>query len=470
MATSSKAHTKSFKTALNPRPTIKERIAQGKAIRKEVPRSSHAKYQVLDTRKDPIQTLLDQDKDRLQDLVPVRHARMLQSPFAFLRGSAKIMIDDIGMAPTTKIPVLANGDIHVSNFGIYATAERNLVFSINDFDETHPGAWEWDMKRLTASAVVCARFLGGDKASCAEAVHAVVSSYRLRMKEFSEKSFLDLWYETIKVEDVLQTLSSKAKKSMKEIISAAQKRSQLDLFEKMSHTVNDRLEIKSKGPLLMREDQLTSHKETLALLDQIFQTYKESLSSDKQNLVERYQILDLARKVVGVGSVGTRCWVILLKGSDNSDPLFLQVKQADVSVMAAYSHAPLPYANQGRRVVSGQRTVQGAPDIFLGWGDYQGTDFYIRQLSDMKGGMEFIPGTTKISNFIEYCRTCGWALALAHAKSGDAATLWGYCGDSAELDAAFTKFAFAYADQTQLDFEEMQMAAKTGRIAVAKDF
>ena len=196
----------------------------------------------------------------------------------------------------------------------------------------------------------------------------------------------------------------------------------------------------------------------------------ESLTSDRSNLVNRYQILDIGRKVVGVGSVGTRCWVILMRGANDADPLFLQVKEADTSVLAPYSHITLPYTNQGHRVVSGQRTVQGSPDIFLGWGDYQETNFYVRQLSDMKGGATFIPGKTKLSNFIEYCGTCGWALALAHAKSGDAAMISGYCGESDELDTAFAKFAFLYADQTEKDYKAMQVAAKTGRIQVAKEF
>jgi len=464
------SHPTRLKSALSPRLSVKERIALGKKMRQEVPIALLGEYQVAQNRKDPIQTLLDQDQSRLQDLVPIRHARMLQSPFAFLRGSAKIMMQDIGSAPTTGIHVLANGDMHVSNFGIYATAERNLVFSINDFDETHPGAWEWDLKRLTTSAVVCAQFLGGNDQISKMAVQAIVRSYQAQMSKFAHCSYLDLWYNTIKVEDVLKTLSPVAKKSMKAIIAAAQKRSQLDLFEKMSHTVNHRLQIKSKGPLQIQEDQLENHHQTLALLDGIFQTYKESLSSDRQNLVERYQILDLARKVVGVGSVGTRCWVILLKGSNESDPLFLQVKEADESVMAPFASQTLPYSNQGHRVVSGQRTVQGAPDIFLGWGQYNGIDFYIRQLSDLKGGMEFIPGTTKLSNFVEYCQTCGWALALAHAKSGDAATLHGYIGTGPSLEKAFTAFAFAYAQQNDQDFKAMQNAAQSGRIAVSPIF
>jgi uncharacterized protein (DUF2252 family) len=470
MVTKNQHKVSEFKTALAPRPNIKERIAIGKKLRKVFSLKAISEYKPSKSRQDPIQTIIEQDKNRLQDLVPIRHARMLQSPFAFLRGGAKVMINDIGHAPNTQIPVLANGDIHVSNFGIYATAERNLVFSINDFDETHPGAWEWDLKRLTASAVVCARFLGADKAECEGAVYAAVRTYREKMKEYTYQSFLDLWYTTIKVDEILTTLSPKAKKAMNEIVASAKKNNQLSLFEKMSHSVNHRLEIKTKGPLLMQADQLETHHQTLKLLDQIFHSYKHSLNVDRQNLINRYQILDLARKVVGVGSVGTRCWVILLKGSDTFDPLFLQVKEADESVLAPFTTLPLPFTNQGRRAVTGQRTIQGSPDIFLGWGEYEGTDFYIRQLSDMKGGMEFIPGTTKISNFIEYCHTCGWALALAHAKSGDAATLHGYLGESSELEKAFTKFAFAYADQNDKDFEAMQIAAKSGRIQVAKKF
>ena len=221
---------------------------------------------------------------------------------------------------------------------------------------------------------------------------------------------------------------------------------------------------------MTRESQLESKKDTLKLLDGILQSYMASLTSDRSNLVNRYQILDIGRKVVGVGSVGTRCWVILMRGANDTDPLFLQVKEADNSVLAPYSHICLPYTNQGHRVVSGQRTVQGAPDIFLGWGDYEGTDFYVRQLSDIKGGAAFIPGKTQLSNFIEYCGTCGWALALAHAKSGDAAMITGYCGDGDELDHALTKFAFLYADQTEKDYKALQIAAKLGKIQVAKEF
>jgi uncharacterized protein (DUF2252 family) len=470
MVIAKKSTSTALKSALHERPPIKQRIAQGKAIRKVVPRTIHAFYKPSKTRKDPINIILEQDKSRIQELVPIRHARMLTSPFAFLRGSAKIMIEDVALAPTSKIPVLANGDMHVANFGIYATAERNIVFSINDFDETHSGAWEWDIKRLTTSAVVCARFLGGDKVACEQAAREVVSTYRKKMDEYAYTPYLDLWYHTIKVDDVLKTLSPSAKKALQKMIAVAKKNTQLMMFEKMSHTVNNHRVMKSTGPLMTRDAQLESRKKTLKLLDGILQSYTESLTSDRRNLVNRYQILDIGRKVVGVGSVGTRCWVILLRGANDFDPLLLQIKEADTSVLAPFSDVSLPYENQGHRVVSGQRTVQGSPDIFLGWGDYKARDFYVRQLSDMKGGAEFIPGKTKLSNFVEYCGTCGWALALAHAKSGDAAMISGYCGDSDQLDTAFAKFAFLYADQTQKDYEAMQIAAKTGRIQVAKEF
>jgi len=451
--------------------SIDERIALGKKIRQEVPRSVHAEYKVSSSRRDPVAIIIEQDQTRIQELVPIRHARMLTSSFAFLRGTAKIMIEDIGKQATSKIPVLANGDMHVSNFGIYATAERNIVFSMNDFDETHPGAWEWDMKRLTTSAVVCAKFLGGDKSDCEDAAKAIVKSYREHMASYAKETNLSIWYKTIQMQEVLTTLSTEAQKETAAIVAKAQTRTQLQLFEKMAQLVNDRHQIMSTGPLLTRDVNLESNHKAELLEEVILKSYIESLNYDRRNLLERYQVLDIARKVVGVGSVGTRCWVIMLQGVNDKDPLFLQIKEAQKSVLEPFSHTQLPFPSQGRRVVFGQRTVQGAPDIFLGWGELKdGLQFYVRQLSDMKGGVELTPGKTKLSFFKEYCSMCGWALALAHAKSGDSALLSGYCGSSEELDENFTKFAFAYAEQNERDFEAMQQAAKSGRIEVAKDF
>ena len=450
---------------------IDKKIELGKQIRKDVPRATHSEYKVSSKRRDPVAIIKEQDTTRIQELVPIRHARMLTSSFAFLRGTAKIMIEDIGNQATSKIPVLANGDMHVSNFGIYASAERNIVFSINDFDETHPGAWEWDMKRLTTSAVVCAQFLGGDKVQCEAAAREIVKNYREKMALYAQETNLNIWYKTIQMNDLLTTMSSEGKKELEAITTKAQKKTQLGLFEKMSQMIDDRPQIKSSGPLLTREINLESASKTQNLEEEILSSYLESLSYDRRNLLQKYQVLDIARKVVGVGSVGTRCWVILLRGVSDKDPLFLQIKQAQESVLAPFANVSLPYTNQGRRVVVGQRTVQGSPDIFLGWGDLQNKlQFYVRQLSDMKGGVELIPGKTKLSFFIEYCGMCGSALALAHAKSGDPALLSGYCGSSDELDASFVKFAFAYAEQNERDYEAMQAAAKSGKIEVAKDF
>ncbi len=455
----------------SPHLSIEERIAQGKKIRQELPRSSHAQYKTLSSRRDPVSIIMEQDQTRIPELVPIRHARMLTSSFSFLRGTAKIMIEDIGKQVTSKIPVLTNGDMHVSNFGIYATAERNIVFSMNDFDETHPGAWEWDMKRLTTSAVVCAQLLGGDRIECESAARNIVKAYREKMTAYAQETNLSIWYKTIQMHEVLNTLSPEAKKETEAIIAKAQTKTQLQLFEKMAHLVNDRPQIMSSGPLLTREVNLETNQQTQLLEEAILKSYIESLSYDRRNILQRYQVLDIARKVVGVGSVGTRCWVILLQGVNDKDPLFLQIKEAQKSVLEPFSHTNLPFTNEGRRVIFGQRTVQGAPDIFLGWGQLQnGLQFYVRQLSDMKGSVELIPGKTKLSFFKEYCSMCGWALALAHAKSGDSALLSGYCGASDELDDSFARFAFAYAEQNERDYAAMQQAAKSGRIAVAKDF
>jgi hypothetical protein len=253
-------------------------------------------------------------------------------------------------------------------------------------------------------------------------------------------------------------------------MAKARGRTHLQVLDKMADLVDDKLRIVEDRPLIVREIKTQSGRPIVESLDQFLQHYMESLTWDRRNLVSRYQILDVARKVVGVGSVGTRCWVVLLKGAHDDDPLFLQVKEAQASVMAPYAKSVLPYANEGRRVVVGQRMIQGAPDIFLGWFEQDKRHYYVRQLRDMKGGAEFVPGQNRLSNFIEYCGLCGWALALAHAKSGDAAMLAGYCGRSDALDEAMASFAFAYADQTERDHATMAKAAKSGRIEVASEF
>jgi uncharacterized protein (DUF2252 family) len=459
-----------FNFAVARRPSIAERLAAGKALRERVPRVAHAEYTPPAKRQDPIAIIKAQAKTRLPQLVPIRHARMLTSPFAFLRGSAAVMIADIAGAPVTGMTVQACGDMHVSNFGVFASAERNLVFGINDFDETFPAPWEWDLKRLAASAVVCARYVGGDRVDAEAAARQVVQSYRERMRQYAEFGYLELWYERIEGRDVLNVLSRKARRAADRIMTKARGRTHLQVLEKMADLVNDKQRIVEAKPLIVRETKTQSGRPMLEAIDAFLQSYVNSLTWDRRYLLDHYRLLDVARKVVGVGSVGTRCWIILFSGAHDGDPLFLQVKEAQKSVLAPYAKTKTPYTNEGRRVVVGQRIIQGAPDIFLGWAEQDGFDFYVRQLRDMKGGAEFAEGETILSNFVEYCGLCGWALALAHAKSGDAAMIAGYCGNSDELDQAIAKFSQAYADQTERDHATMAQAAKRGELAVATQF
>ena len=457
-----------LQSALAERPTVKERFAAGKRLRGRVAHEAHAEYKPSD-RTDPIAILEAQAKTRLPDLVPIRHARMLTSPFAFLRGAAAVMIRDIAAAPVTGLTVQACGDMHVSNFGVFASAERNLIFGINDFDETLPGAWEWDVKRLVASAVVCGRFLGFDRHDCEAAARSVVRAYRERMREYATMGYLELWYSRIDEQDLLGTLSRRARKRAKAIIAKARGRTHMQVFDKMTDCVRGGgLRILEDAPLLTRETKTQAGLTMLEALDRFLRCYTDSLHLDRRQLLARYRILDVARKVVGVGSVGTRCWIILLQGASEDDPLFLQFKEAQESVLAPYASPKTPYENQGRRVVAGQRLIQGAPDILLGWGEMSGIQFYVRQMRDMKGGIEFEPGDNP--NFVEYCDLCGWALALAHAKSGDAAMIAGYCGKSEALDEAMAAFGRAYAKQTERDHEAMAAAVKSGRLTAASKF
>ncbi|MFO0695736.1 MAG: DUF2252 domain-containing protein [Polyangiales bacterium] len=449
-------------------PSVEERMAQGKALRKKTPHARHAEYRPARDREDPVDILEAQATTRLKDLVPVRYARMLASPFAFLRGSAAVMAADLARTPTSGLVVQACGDMHVANFGVFATAERNLVFGINDFDETLPGPWEWDLKRLAASAVVAGRFLGADRALCEDAAQAVVRSYRKRMREYAEMGHLAVWYSRIDERAVLDALSPEARIGAERIMNKARQRNHLQVLEKMTEIVDDAHRIVEQAPLVVRATVTEDGHPVGQAVDTAFQDYLGSLGEERKLLLRRYRIADVARKVVGVGSVGTRCWIVLMTGNGEDDPLFLQYKEAQPSVLAPYVRAP-GWSNQGQRVVVGQRIIQGAPDILLGWGrSIRGSDFYVRQLRDMKGGVDFEPGVTKARNLPEYAKLCGWALALAHAKSSDPAVLAGYLGKKEELDEAIAKFARSYADQTERDHHALEKAAKAKRIAVAQ--
>jgi uncharacterized protein (DUF2252 family) len=415
--------------------------------------------------------LLAQAATRMPQLVPVRHARMLQSPFAFLRGSAAVMAADLAPSPATGLQVQACGDMHVANFGVFASAERQLVFAINDFDETQPGPWEWDLKRLAASAYVAANHLACDRSGREAAARAAVESYRSRMRRYAAMGQLEVWYDTIHSDRLLDSLPPAMRGSADALLDKARKRTHMQVLDKMTDLVDDQHRIIEQHPFIVRASVTSMGRPVDEAIGHCLAHYLASLAPERRLLLSRYRVLDAAQKVVGVGSVGTRCWVVLMQGRDWDDPLFLQLKEAQPSVLEAYAGcaaAPDAPTNHGERVVRGQRLIQGSPDIFLGWGEIDGVHFYIRQLRDMKGGIELEPGQTSPAGFVEYCRLCGWALALAHAKSGDAAMIGGYLGKSDVFDDALVAFAAAYAAQTEADHERFAAAAKAGLVDVAE--
>ncbi|SEA37810.1 DUF2252 domain-containing protein [Variovorax sp. YR216] len=449
------------------RPGVEERMAAGKALRERIPRTSHADFE-RPRGVDPVAILRRQAKTRIPELIPVRHARMMQSPFAFLRGSAAVMAADLARSRTTGLEVQACGDMHVANFGVFASAERQLVFAINDFDETQHGPWEWDVKRLAASAYVAAQHLGGSIADSEAAAHQAASTYRERMRRYAGKATLEVWYDTIDSHRLIESLPPAYHDAASAVLEKARRRTHLQVLDKLTDLVDERHRIVEQHPFIVRSTHTSMGRPVQEALGHALAAYLESLAPDRRLLLSRYRVIDVAQKVVGVGSVGTRCWVVLLQGRDEDDPLFLQMKEAQPSVLAAHlpARSDVP-ANQGQRVVMGQRLIQGSPDIFLGWGHIDGVDFYIRQLRDMKGGIDLEPGMTTPAGFVEYCGLCGWALALAHAKSGDAALIGGYLGKSDVFDDAMVRFAAAYAGQTQHDYNAFASAAREGVIEVA---
>ncbi len=415
-------------------------------------------------------TLEQQSATRVQKLVPVRYARMLASPFAFLCGSAAVMAADLAATPVSGLQVVACGDMDVANFGVYASAERSLVFSINDFDEVHPGPWEWDLERLVASAAVAARFMGSDNVTAGDVTGAIVRSYRKRIRRYAEMGYLQVWYDTIDAQQVVDAMPRQLQRNAQRILDKARAKGHVRALEKLTEQVpGQEPRIIESAPLIVREIHTEAGIPIAVALDGMLRAYLESLTDDRRRLLSRYRIVDVARKVVGVGSVGTGCWVILLQGVDSDDPLFLQVNEAQASVLEPYVGFKLPFQSHGRRVVVGQRLTQASPDIFLGWGELAGKNYYVRQLADMKDGVSFDEGGIRPGGFKEYCRLCGRALALAHAKSGNAARIAGYCGSSDELDDALARCALAYARQTDKDHHALDRAGRSGRIQVASD-
>jgi uncharacterized protein (DUF2252 family) len=451
------------------RPAVTERLAAGKTLRQQLARRQHGTFVLPDTRQDPVAILEAQARTRLPEMVPIRYARMLTSPFAFLRGAAAVMAHDLATTATTGLMVQACGDMHVANFGVFASAERNLIFGINDFDETHPGPWEWDVKRLVASAVVAARFLGADRVLCEEAARACVQAYRKRLRQYARMGHLALWYTSIDEPAVLEALPPEVRKRARQILSKARQRTHLQVLDKLTDLVDTEQRIVEARPLIVHETHTVPGRTMAEALELFLRQYLDSLPANRRQLLARYQLLDVARKVVGVGSVGTRCWVLFMRGVDNNDPLFLQVKEAQPSILERF-RGKSAFANQGERVVAGQRLMQAVSDILLGWEridsyDGQRRDFYIRQLRDGKGSID--PDRMVPDGAVDYGRVCAQALALAHARSGDRVAISSYLGKGAAFDHALAAFAEAYADQNQRDYEALRAAVDTGRVTAA---
>ena len=449
-------------TAAPPSSRTRQRHERGRAARQEVPRGAHAGWAPAPDRPDPVDLLEAQASDRIEDLMPIRYSRMMASPFAFMRGSAIVMAQDLAGTPKTGIRAQLCGDAHLLNFGAYASPERALLFDLNDFDETLPGPWEWDVKRLAASFVVAGRDNGFEVADCREAAQTSVASYRQRMAEFSEMGELAVWYSRIGEEEVRSLLSDARKKTTKKLSKSVRKargRDSLQALSKLTRVVDGHRMIVDDPPLLVR---IPEGDEIRGQVYAILESYKRTLQEDRRHLLDRYHFVDAARKVVGVGSVGTRAYVVLLEGRDQDDPLFLQVKEAGASVLEDYVESST-YEHHGHRVVTGQRLMQAVSDIFLGW--FRGTlgrDYYWRQLKDMKGSA--VVENMSPDELVLYARLCGWALARAHARSGDRLQIAAYLGKSERFDVAVADFAQAYADQNERDHAALLAAVKAGRV------
>ncbi|MGA2931169.1 MAG: DUF2252 domain-containing protein [Acidimicrobiales bacterium] len=462
--------------------TIEERVKLGKEARARAPRSSQAEFSPTTNRPDPVSLLERQATTRVPELVPIRYGRMLVSPFTFFRGAALIMASDLATTPQSGLTAQVCGDAHLSNFGLFASPERKLMFDVNDFDETLPGPWECDLTRLAASVVIAARDREFTVKEARTAALEVGASYRREMARLAGLSTLDVWYSHIDVAGLLTELEatagktgSKADKHMAarttQFIAKARTRDSLQALSKLTTVIEGQLRIVSDPPLIVPTEELFSREVSDALREsfhQLVRGYRHSLQSDRRHLLEEFHFVQIARKVVGVGSVGTRAWILLMVGLGDEDPLFLQAKEAEASVLEQFV-GKSGYANHGARVVAGQHLMQAASDIFLGHQSFEGPDgvtrdFYIRQLRDWKGSFEIEgsipPGLTK------YVGVCAQALARAHARSGDRVAIASYLGNGPTFDRALAEFAETYADQNERDYEALLHAASTGRISV----
>jgi uncharacterized protein (DUF2252 family) len=454
--------------------TTADRVEQGRAVRSSVPRSSLADWAPAPGRRDPVELLEEQALTRVEELVPIRHGRMLVSPFTFYRGGAFLMAADLDASPRTGLTVQLCGDAHLSNFGAYAAPDRRLVFSVNDFDETLPGPFEWDVKRLVASFAVAGRDRAFNARQRKAINKAVGRAYRESMREFAALGKLDLWYARIDVDDISERIAVEA--SPKEVrryernVAKTRSKDSLKAFGKLTEMVDGQARIVGDPPLIVTIEDVATDDERPqieAFIQGIVRDYRRSLPSDRRHLLEQFHYAHAARKVVGVGSVGTRAWIMLMEGRDANDPLFLQAKEAEASVLEPFL-GKSAFGNHGKRVVEGQRLMQAASDLMLGWVRVEGIDgvqrdFYVRQLWDMKGSA--IVETMGPEMMTAYAQLCGWTLAKAHARSGDPVAIAGYLGSGTTFDRALAAFAETYADQNERDFAAFRDAVDSGRLS-----
>ncbi len=458
-------------------PSVEERAARGKAARSNVLRSSHAAWEPSRARRPPEHTLLEQAADRVPELVPIRHGRMLASPFAFFRGAAALMAADLAETPRSGLTVQLCGDAHLSNFGGFASPSRELVFDINDFDETARGPWEWDVKRLATSVAIAGRELGLAPAARRGAVEAAVRSYRQAMRRFATMRNLELWYARLDVPRILShvgdRVTAEERRAFKRRVTGARAKDHLRAMSKLAQRVDGGVRIVSRPPRIVPVEELfpaTAVEDVEEQMRSLLRAYRRSLPVERRHLLEGYRYRHMARRVGGVGSVGTRTWIVLLTGRDGDDPLFLQVKEAGPSALEPYTVRDRA-RNHGQRVVQGQRLMQVDTDIFLGWLRATGIDgaerdFYVRQLWDWKLGAEVeLMSTARLTVFGSLC---GWTLARAHARTGDRVAIGAYLGSGKAFDRAIGAFAETYADQNERDHAELEEAARAGRIAAER--
>jgi len=454
--------------------TTKELQDRGRALREQVPRNCHGIWVPDPSRSDPIGLLQEQDRTRIEQLLPIKYGRMLESPFAFMRGSATVMASDLATTPVTGLQVQLCGDAHLLNFGIFATPERKLVFDINDFDETYPGPWEWDLKRLATSAVLAGRENGFRDEVNRKLAMIVGEYYRKAMERFSQTAFLDVWYYQVEVDKVLEVFeqaSRKAGKNARKVVRKARESTREHTMEKLTEMVNGRRQIRNNPPLLARLSEILPEEQKSEITEQyvenLYRDFVNTLPEERHQLVSHFRISDGAFRVGGIGSIGTRCIIFLLEGANKDEALILQLKEAGPSVLEPYVEKK-DYASHAQRVVVGQKLMQAASDIFLGWIEDPRTriQYYWRQLKDMKSSFDL--NSLEETGLETYLKVCSVCLARAHARTGDAACISGYIGKSDAFCEAITDFAVTYADQTERDYQALKEAVKSGRIKAEK--